>query len=160
YLIGMMSCGKTTLGKELAKISGRKFLDADKYIEEREGRSIPQMFAEGEEVFRAAERRAMLDIANMNNVVVATGGGAVLSEINRDAMRMSGTVIYVDRSVEKIVSHVDCGGRPLLAGGAERLYEIYGARKHLYESCAHFIIKNNEGVQQGLYAIREALNEN
>ena len=117
------------------------------------------MFAEGEDVFRAAERSAMLEIAGMRNTVVATGGGAVLGAVNRDAMRLSGIVVYIDKDIDKIVRDVDCSGRPLLAGGADRLYSIYSARKHLYEGSCHAIVNNNGSIEQGLAALKEVIGE-
>ncbi|MDE6550565.1 MAG: hypothetical protein K2M44_03620 [Clostridia bacterium] len=159
YLTGLMSCGKSTLGKAYAEAMGMDFIDADSYIERREGRSISDMFAEGEEVFRAAERSAMLEIAGLSNTVVATGGGVVLGAVNRDAMRMSGTVVYIDKDVDRIVRDVDCSSRPLLAGGADRLYAIYAARKSLYEGSCHFTVSNNGSIAQGLAALKEALGE-
>lgn len=159
YLTGLMSCGKSTLGRLLSEAKGMDFIDADSYIEQREGRSIADMFAEGEDVFRAAERSAMLEIAGMRNTVVATGGGAVLGAVNRDAMRLSGIVVYIDKDIDKIVRDVDCSGRPLLAGGADRLYSIYSARKHLYEGSCHAIVNNNGSIEQGLAALKEVIGE-
>lgn len=157
YLIGMMSCGKSTLGKMLARELGREFVDADEYIEKSAGMSIPQMFERGEDFFRERETRAMLELSGRKGLVVAAGGGAVTRAVNCDAMRSSGIVVYVDRRVENIIKDVDRSNRPLLAAGADRLYAIYRERKSLYENCAHFIIDNNGSAEQGLAAIREVL---
>lgn len=157
YLTGIMSCGKSTLGKMLAKALDRQFVDADEYITQTAGMSIPDMFAKGEEYFRSNETRAMKELAGRRNLVVAAGGGAVTRQINCDLMRSSGIVIYVNRSVENIVKDVDCSGRPLLSGGADRLYSIFAARKAMYEESAHYIVDNNGGAEQGLENILEIL---
>ena len=141
----------------LARELGREFVDADEYIEKSAGMSIPHMFERGEDFFRERETRAMLELSGRKGLVVAAGGGAVTRAVNRDAMRSSGIVVYVDRRVENIIKDVDRSNRPLLAAGADRLYAIYRERKSLYENCAHFIIDNNGSAEQGLAAIREVL---
>ena len=159
WLVGLMSCGKSTLGRALAREQGKTFADADEYTEKIAGMTIPQMFERGEDFFRMWETRALLQLAEQKNLVVAAGGGAVTRAVNRDAMRSSGVVVYVKRSVENIVGQVDCSGRPLLAGGAEKLFGIYAARKSLYEGCAHFTADNNGSEQEGLERIKEILHE-
>ena len=159
WLVGLMSCGKSTLGRALARELGKTFADADEYTEKIAGMTIPQMFERGEDFFRMWETRALLQLAEQKNLVVAAGGGAVTRAVNRDAMRSSGVVVYVKRSVENIVGQVDCSGRPLLAGGAEKLFGIYAARKSLYEGCAHFTADNNGSEQEGLERIKEILHE-
>ena len=157
YLTGIMSCGKSTLGKMLAESMGKKFVDADEYIVEIAGESIPDMFAKGEEYFRERETQAMKQLAQMRDLVVAAGGGAVTRRINCDLMRSSGVVVYINRSVESIIKDVDCSQRPLLAEGAEKLRSIFAARKSMYEGCAHFIVDNNGTAEQGLKKIAEIL---
>ena len=76
-LIGMPGCGKSTFGKRLAKKMGRSFYDADTVLEEREARTIKDFFAESEDAFRAAETRTLAYLAELEGVVIATGGGAV-----------------------------------------------------------------------------------
>ena len=157
YLTGIMSCGKSTLGKMLAESTGKKFVDADEYVVEIAGESIPDMFAKGEEYFRERETQAMKQLAQMRDLVVAAGGGAVTRRINCDLMRSSGVVVYINRSVESIIKDVDCSQRPLLAEGAEKLRSIFAARKSMYEGCAHFIVDNNGTAEQGLKKIAEIL---
>ena len=157
YLTGIMSCGKSTLGKMLAESTGKKFVDADEYVVEIAGESIPDMFAKGEEYFRERETQAMKQLAQMRDLVVAAGGGAVTRRINCDLMRSSGVVVYINRSVDSIIKDVDCSKRPLLAEGAEKLRSIFAARKSMYERCAHFIVDNNGTAEQGLKKIAEIL---
>lgn len=153
YLTGLMSCGKTTLGKLLAQSTGREFVDADEYLVSREGMTIPDMFEHGEDFFRERETRALLEISQRKNLVVATGGGVVTRAINRDIMRNSGIVVYIKKSVENIIRDVDTSGRPLLAGGADKLYGIFEQRRSMYESAAHFTVNNDGSVKEGLAAL-------
>lgn len=150
YLTGVMSCGKSTLGKKLAKALGRKFVDMDDYIVEREGRSIPDMFDEGEQVFRDAESRALYALSLEKGLVVATGGGCILRDSNADVLLLSGATVFVKRDVEKIIATADCSGRPLLKDGADKLRGIYAARKDRYYAGAQAVLDNDGDENEGL----------
>lgn len=150
YLTGVMSCGKSTLGKALAKRLDRKFVDMDEYIVEREKRSIPDMFAEGEEVFRDAESRALYELSLQKGLVVATGGGCVLRDRNADVLLLSGATVFVKRDIDKIIETADCSGRPLLKDGAEKLRGIYAARKDRYFAGAQAVLDNDGDEKEGL----------
>ncbi|MBQ8836507.1 MAG: AAA family ATPase [Clostridia bacterium] len=136
-LIGMPGCGKTTAGKMLAKVMGREFFDIDKLIVEREGKSIPEIFAErGEEYFRDVETAVTKEISAKSGVVIACGGGTVLREENRIALHQNGKAVYIKRELESLAK----GGRPLSAGenAVEKLYEI---RRPIYEGFADITIE-------------------
>ena len=150
YLTGLMSCGKSTLGRMLAKATGKKFVDMDDYIVEREGRSIPEMFKEGEQTFRDAETRALYSLSLEKGLVVATGGGCVLRDVNADMLALSGATVFIRRDVEKIVASADCSGRPLLKDGADRLRGIYAARKDRYLATAQAVVDNDGDENEGL----------
>jgi shikimate kinase len=97
YLIGYMGCGKSTLGRRLSKHTGLQFIDMDHYIEERNCKTIPQIFAEeGEAEFRKKERKALEELAEFTNVIIATGGGAPCFFNNIDIMNKSGKTIYLN----------------------------------------------------------------
>ena len=90
FLVGPMGAGKSTVGKQLAKSLGRDFFDSDKEIERRTGVSISWIFEmEGEAGFRAREQKVIEELTDMKNIVLATGGGAILSADNRRALRFS-----------------------------------------------------------------------
>ena len=126
-----MGAGKSTVGKVLAKKLGRRFLDADHVIEERCGVKIPVIFEmEGEEGFRKREAQAIQDITAEHEIVLATGGGAVLLAGNRQALSERGTVIYLHANPNELWHRTKGGeGRPLLRNGdpkkiLENLYAI------------------------------------
>lgn len=97
YLIGYMGCGKSTLGKRLAKHLNLEFVDMDHYIEMRNHKTIPQIFAEeGESEFRKKERKALEELSEFSNIVIATGGGAPCFFDNIDLMNQTGATIYIN----------------------------------------------------------------
>lgn len=136
-LTGMPGSGKTSVGKALAELTGRKFVDIDDEIVKAEGRSIPEIFAaEGEEYFRAAERRAVSAAAAENGIVIATGGGTVTDESNRRALKRNGFAVYIRRDLKELSSE----GRPLSQSrGTEALYN---ERKGIYESFCDLAVDN------------------
>ena len=128
YLVGMMGCGKSTVGPLLAKALGYRFLDADAVISEAAGCSIPEIFArDGEEGFRRLERQVLQQLSQWHSLVVATGGGIVTVPANWGELRQ-GVVIWLDVAEDELLRRLqaDPGGRPLLAGDdpAGRLHEL------------------------------------
>jgi len=101
-LIGFRSTGKTTVGRELARRLGRSFIDADTYLQEREGRTIAEVFADGgETLFRQLEREVIAELAGRDGLVLAAGGGAVLDPENVERLRGSGPVVRLTASLER-----------------------------------------------------------
>ena len=152
-LIGMPGCCKTTFGKKLAKSLGRKFYDADDVLEAREKRTIKSFFAESEDAFRAAETRTLKYLADMDGVVIATGGGAVLREENMKLFSTNAHVIFLDRNPEVIIKSIVDDSRPLLADDKERIYKLYEERISLYRKYADAIVDNNGSAQETSDAI-------
>ncbi|MDE6758093.1 MAG: hypothetical protein K2J89_02290 [Clostridia bacterium] len=144
YLTGIMSCGKTVKGKKVAKKLGWEFVDADKYIEEISGATIAQMFEKGEEYFRRWESKAMYMLSQRKNLVVATGGGAILKDVNVSAMKLSGMIVLIERDIDDIVANVNTDTRPLLKDGAEKLRKIYEERKERYYGTCDVAVKSHE----------------
>lgn len=142
YLIGMPGCGKTTIGMEVAAKLGVELIDLDRAIVEREGRTIPEIFEDGEAVFRKAETEALKEIASKENLFVATGGGIVTQEENIGIMKCSGKVIFIDASVEFIQDKSALEGRPLLKD-KKKIYELYNSRIALYRKAADLTVENN-----------------
>jgi shikimate kinase len=141
-LIGLSGSGKSTVGKLLAARIGLPFLDTDRIIEERTSTTIADLFAsQGEQRFRDVEA-AVVAIACGQAAVVATGGGAVLREANRRAMRKGNLVVWLDPPLDilarRLVAHQHGEVRPLLEGDIElRLAELNEQRRHLYAGTAH-----------------------
>ena len=156
YLIGLPGCGKSVLGRTLARDAGLPFTDLDTDIVTAADMPIPQFFAErGEAAFRDLETR-VLHLASITEAqVIATGGGIILREDNVARMRATGIVLWIDRPLERILSDVRQDTRPLLAGDArERLMALHAAREPLYRAAAHLRLVNTGTRAQ---AVRDAL---
>jgi len=143
-LIGLMGAGKTTIGKLLASSMGRIFVDSDHEIERRTGVDIPLIFEiEGEAGFRKRETEVLRDVTRLPNIVLATGGGAVLREENRELLRRSGTVVYLRVPVNELKRRTRFDkNRPLLQtpNPQARLVELFNQRDPLYQQTAHIIL--------------------
>ncbi len=149
-LIGPMGSGKTTVGKQLAKRARMEFVDSDHMIEDRCGVSISTIFdIEGEDGFRKREAKMLQELCEQNNMVLATGGGAVMSEENRILLRKSGYVVYLQTSIETQLSRTQkTRNRPLLdnVDAQEKLTELMEERGKLYEQEADLVVKSGERV--------------
>ena len=142
-LIGMPGCGKTTFGKKLAEEMHREFYDADEVLVMREHRSIADFFAESEEAFRAAETKTLQYLAEMEGVIIATGGGAVTRPENMELLSENGVIVFIDRKPENIYITINDVVRPLLNDDKLRLFKLYEERIELYKKYATYIIGNN-----------------
>lgn len=158
-LVGMMGAGKTTVGKMLSRRLKRPFHDSDHEIEQRCGVRIPVIFEiEGEPGFRAREAQAIADLCDLHEIVLATGGGAVLSEANRRKLAGSGTVVYLHARPASLWQRVQHDrNRPLLATGnpLAKLEELYAVRDPLYRETAHIVV--DTGRQSVRALVRDLL---
>jgi shikimate kinase len=150
YLVGLMGAGKTTIGRQLAKRLQRKFLDSDHEIEARTGVRIPVIFEiEGESGFRKRESQVLRELSVGRELVLATGGGAVLASENRRCLRDTGLVIYLHAPPEVLYERTRHDrNRPLLQVNDPlvRLRELYAARDPIYREVAHIVIESVEGA--------------
>ncbi len=148
FLIGPMGSGKTTIGRQLAALLDRRFVDADHEIEQRTGVSIPTIFdIEGEAGFRQREAAVIEDLTLGNDLILATGGGAVLREENRTALRTRGTVVYLQANVDTLFDRTRRDrNRPLLQTGNPRgkLEELMLAREPIYRELADIIVETGQ----------------
>lgn len=137
-LCGFMGCGKTTVGPLLAQALGMEFLDADAYIEERVGRTIPQIFAAwGEAGFRDREHQALVELAGRKGLVLSTGGGAMAFARNVAVLQKMGTVLYLNPGFEECYRRIAGSDRPLVRRNSkEELARLYGERHRIYRSAA------------------------
>lgn len=128
-LIGMPGCGKTTVGRALADLLGRPFYDADEQIEARAGRKIPDIFAQdGEAAFRRLETEVLAELSRQSGAVIATGGGVVTREENRDLLRQNSTVVWLQRELHSL----PLTGRPV--SQSRPLNELAAERMPLYRA--------------------------
>lgn len=145
YLIGLMGAGKTTIGRALAKKLNRPFFDSDIEVETRTGASVSTIFEiEGEASFRRREAEAIKDIASRKEVVLATGGGAVLHPDTRDLLKNTSTVIYLSATIPQLLQRTRKDSkRPLLqtADPQKKLEELMAARDPIYREVADLIIE-------------------
>lgn len=136
-LIGMPGVGKSTVGREIALKEGKEFVDTDELIIARAGKSIERIFhEEGEAAFRAMESEVIADVCRKTNLVIATGGGAVISERNRLNMAQNGFVYWLKRPLECLQLG---NGRPL-STDLDSVKKIYAEREPLYAAAADFLM--------------------
>lgn len=153
-LVGMMGAGKTTVGRVLARRLKRSFLDTDEEIERRCGVRIPVIFdIEGEAGFRAREVQMIAELCALEDVVIATGGGAVLAEENRRMLAACGVVVYLHARPPHLWQRVRHDrNRPLLATAdpQKKLEELYAERDPLYREIADLVIDTGKQSVQTL----------
>ncbi|MBR1495275.1 MAG: shikimate kinase [Succiniclasticum sp.] len=155
-LIGMPGCGKSTLGRYLAEILDRDFIDADPEIEKDAGKTIPELFAVSEDCFREQETKTVKRLAGLQGKVLAMGGGVVLRRENIENLKKNGTIIFLDRSPGDIAGDVDTETRPLLAAGRKRIYDLYAQREALYREAADVTVRNKGTLKETLQRLVEA----
>lgn len=149
FLVGMPGAGKTTVGRQLARRLQRVFIDADHEIEARTGVRIPLIFdIEGEQGFRDREAKVIAELANESNLIVATGGGAVLRPENRAALKQGGTVVYLHAAPRLLFERTRLDpNRPLLqvADPMQKIEELFAQRDPLYREVADLVINSLGG---------------
>jgi shikimate kinase len=147
-LVGMMGSGKTTMGRALAKHLGKVFVDSDEEIIKRTGVTVPHIFdVEGEAGFRLRETAAIRDVVGRDNMVLATGGGAVLEEQNRAMLQQNGIVIYLKASVHDLWQRTRHDrNRPLLQtkDPHAKLNELFRQRDPLYQQVSDIVVQSGK----------------
>ncbi len=150
-LVGMPGCGKSTVGKVLAKRMGRPFADADAEIVKAAGKSIPDIFAErGETGFRKLETEVLGELCKQSGTVIATGGGAVTVPENYDILRQNSTVVFIHRDIAVLPTD----GRPLSQQNS--LSEMFARRLPLYRQFSDCEIDGNSSIETVVNRIMEA----
>jgi shikimate kinase len=147
FLVGMPGCGKSTLGRLLAKRLNKPFYDADTELERRLGVSIPLIFElEGESGFRDREEAVLTDLAALTNIILSTGGGAILRSVNRERLAQGGTVLYLHAPPNTLWERTRRSKhRPLLqaADPLARMRELYEVRDALYREVADIVVESD-----------------
>ncbi len=141
YLIGMMGCGKTTCARILRHRIGMPSIDTDSSVAAGAGLSVSEIFAAfGESRFRAMETDVLRDIAGWDGWIVACGGGLPLQAVNREILRRSGTVFFLNRDPGVTYDTLDLSGRPLAQDGREAFLARYRDREPVYREAADYVI--------------------
>ncbi|WP_122152730.1 shikimate kinase [Paraburkholderia sp.] len=154
FFVGLMGAGKTTVGRAVARRLDRPFFDSDHEIVARTGARIPVIFElEGEAGFRDREAQVITDLASQRDIVLATGGGAILRPENRQALQNNGLVVYLRANPHDLWLRTRRDkNRPLLQteDPKARLEELFAVRDPLYRECAHFVIETGRPSVNGL----------
>ena len=157
-----MGCGKSSVGRRLSELLCCSFMDLDDVLVEREGKNIPEIFAtEGETAFRHMELKALEHIINIDGIVLALGGGTVMTEECADLVKEKTLCIYLKASVETLLERLDgkAAGRPMLADAdlRTRIETLMEKRSSTYEKTAHITIdtdgKSIEAVASDIISI-------
>lgn len=152
-LIGMPSCGKTTIAQALAKRMNREVIDLDEMLVKQQQKSIKTIMAEGGEAeFRRLESEVVKQISKQQGLIIATGGGVIKDPLNPELLSMNGTLFYIKRPIEQLL--VD-DKRPL-SSSTEAIAALWQERKALYERYADFVIENNADIEQAVTQIISA----
>ena len=152
-LIGMPGCGKSTVGKHLAEITGKQFIDADVEVVRLAGETIPEIFSKyGEEKFRQLETTILSELGKKSGCIIATGGGCVTRSENYNLLHQNGIIIWLQRDL----SSLPTDGRPL--SQKEKLQEMHAIRNPLYSKFADITIENNTTVENTAQSILTLIN--
>lgn len=156
-LIGMPGCGKSTLGRVLAKELSYNFYDMDAYIEKIANRTIQELINESEELFRNFETKACEELIQKKRVIISTGGGVIKRQKNMEILSEDSVILFIDRPIESIAKDVDINSRPLLKEGKDRLYTLYSERYDLYKNAADIRIVNSGYIRDTITISKQAL---
>ena len=164
FFIGLMGAGKTTIGRLIAKQMGMTFYDSDHEIEVKTGVKIPLIFElEGEAGFRKRESAVIDELCQLKNIVLATGGGAVLLPENRQCLKDNGKIIYLRGNVHDLWARTrNDKSRPLLQGGnmKQKLENLYAERDPIYTELADYIVDTGpQSANEITYFIEQKLNQ-
>lgn len=151
-LIGMPTCGKTTIGKKLARELNKTFVDIDRLIEEEIQMPISEFLnKDNEKDFRDIEEKVVERIAKMNNLIISTGGGVIKRQVNIERLKKNGIVVFIDRDVNLLMPASD---RPL-SNNLNDLKKLYNERYEIYRSSADIVVKNNTKINDVITKIIE-----
>lgn len=146
-LCGFMGCGKSSIGRKLARKCEREFVDMDSYIEEKEGMTVAGIFAEkGESGFRAIETEACRELSERDNLIIAAGGGTLTFPQNVEILKKGGKIIFIDVSYENLCERLSRDTRrPLLQvdNRNEVIRELLDKRLPLYKAAASVYVNGN-----------------
>lgn len=160
-LCGFMGCGKSTVGRNLARKTGKRFVDMDAYIEKKTGKTISEIFTDqGEDGFRDIEHEVCLELADKSNLIIATGGGALTFERNVRAFKGKDIIVLLDVPLERIRYRLrNDKVRPLLQRPDKNkaMTELYNKRYPLYKAASDVTVKGKNTPIQTTRAVMDAV---
>ena len=161
FLIGMQGCGKSSLGKRVARETGMPFADTDAIVAQSIGGTVNDFFAQyGEEQFRRAETGALVLLTRMRPTIISTGGSTVMNPENRHIMRSWGRIVWIDRPLEEILTDIKLDRRPTLRdGGLAEVERVYHERIPVYRALADITLKNDKGYHMAVYILTRLVRE-
>ena len=160
-LCGFMGCGKSTVGKNLARKSGKKYVDMDFYIEQKSGMRVSEIFEKyGEQAFRDMEHEACVELSKQKNLVIASGGGALTFDRNVEAFKGVDIIVLLDVGLETIKYRLrNDKKRPLLQrpDKDEAMEKLFNERLPLYQKAADVTVKGESTPLSTAYAVMDAV---
>ena len=161
FLIGMQGCGKSSLGKRVARETGLSFRDTDAMVAASAGCTVNEFFEKyGEETFRRAEAGALSLLTRERPMIISTGGGTIMNPVNRHIMRAWGAIVLIDRPLEEILSDIKLDRRPTLRdGGLAEVERVYNERIGVYRSLADITVRNDQGYHMAVYTLTRLIRE-
>lgn len=157
-LIGMMGCGKSSIGRRLALALDRELVDTDELIERRAGMSVSDIFArKGEDFFRDEELSVSEELALRQNLIIACGGGLPLRPDCIAGLKHSGIVFWRDRDPGETYDMLDVSGRPLAQQGRDAFLARYAQRAPIYGSWADYVIRGADSAETAARMILDIL---
>ena len=161
FLIGMQGCGKSSLGKRVARETGLSFMDTDAMVAASAGCTVNEFFEKyGEETFRRAETGALSLLSRERPMIISTGGGTIMNPVNRHIMRAWGAIVLIDRPLEEILSDIKLDRRPTLRdGGLAEVERVYNERIGIYRDLADITVRNDQGYHMAVYTLTRLIRE-
>lgn len=161
FLIGMQGCGKSSLGKRVARETGLSFMDTDAMVAASAGCTVNEFFEKyGEETFRRAETGALSLLTRERPMIISTGGGTIMNSVNRHIMRAWGAIVLIDRPLEEILSDIKLDRRPTLRdGGLAEVERVYNERIGIYRDLADITVRNDQGYHMAVYTLTRLIRE-
>ena len=156
-LIGMPGCGKTSIAKALADTLNKKFIDIDSFIELKYGK-IDDLFKISENHFRDIETKALKECLLNDDIILSTGGGIIIKEINRELLKDNCITIFINRKVEDIINTTNFSNRPLLKENIEKIHVLYDERIDKYYKSSNHVINSNNVFNDTIDKILKYLN--
>lgn len=151
-----MGSGKTVVGKELAKITGRRFVDTDELVEKKQGIPIKAIFeAYGEDYFRELEYQVCCETAEMKNSIISTGGGAVTFDRNVEALKNGGKIVFLDTDFDTVCDRIGGNTNRPLFQDIEKARALFEERRPKYEAACDFSVDGNMSARKTAMTIAE-----